>query len=307
MSESSPIGLVYALGALCLWSTSPFFFLAMSRHVSAFTTNLTRLLLATLFLIAGCTAQSAWLGVWPAALIPGFKASLYLALSGVAALAVGDHFMYRSLFTAGPERTALILLLSPAITAALAWISMGETLSSAQILGMVLVLAGVALTIWKTGKAEKSGVSPHVIRDSIASAACLGVGSMLARQAFFIEPSVNPLVGTAIRVGSGALVLLIAARYRGSLNSALRSVRPPMVAKNLLGGVLTGPVLGMLFFITAMKFQPAGIVTTITFMSPLLIIPIGMIRFGTRLDLKTLGGGAVALGGVILLGLNSRS
>jgi len=279
----------------------------MSRHVSAFTTNLTRLLLAALFLITACAVQSAWLGVWPAAIMPGFKASLYLAMSGVAALAIGDHFMYRSLFTAGPERTALVLLLSPAATAALAWISMGETLSLAQILGMVLVLAGVALTIWKSGKEKNIGITGSAVRDSILSAACLGVGSMLARQAFFVEPDANPLVGTAIRVGSGALVLFIVARYRGSLNSAIRSVQPRVVAKNLLGGVLTGPVLGMLFFITAMKFQPAGIVTTITFMSPLLIIPIGMIRFGTRLDMKTLGGGAIALGGVILLGLNSRS
>ena len=127
---------------------------------------------------------------------------------------------------------------------------------------------------------------------------------MLARQAFFIQPSASPMAGTAIRVSAGALALVLVARYRGTLRSAFQSVREPVLLRNLAGGVITGPVLGMLFFVGAMKLQPAGIVTTITFMSPLLIIPIGMLRFGTRLEPRALLGGAIALGGVVLLGLN---
>jgi drug/metabolite transporter (DMT)-like permease len=103
------------------------------------------------------------------------------------------------------------------------------------------------------------------------------------------------------------LVLASFAGLRGWLGTAFTAARNPQVARRLLAGTVAGPVGGMLFYVAALKYQPAGIVATITFMCPLLIIPLGTWRYGTRLGLKVLLGGAVALAGVVFLGWDPGS
>jgi drug/metabolite transporter (DMT)-like permease len=59
----------------------------------------------------------------------------------------------------------------------------------------------------------------------------------------------------------------------------------------------------MLCYIGALKSAPAGIVTTITFMAPLIIIPVGAKLYGTRITAATVLGTALSLAGVAFLGL----
>ena len=68
-------------------------------------------------------------------------------------------------------------------------------------------------------------------------------------------------------------------------------------------GILFGPLLGMLCYVAALKSAPAGIVTTITFMAPLLIIPIGAFVYGTLISAAVVLGTCISLAGVALLGI----
>jgi drug/metabolite transporter (DMT)-like permease len=58
----------------------------------------------------------------------------------------------------------------------------------------------------------------------------------------------------------------------------------------------------MIAYIAALKYAPAGVVTTITFMTPLIVIPLGAWRYGTRIGAWMVAGTAVSLAGVLLLG-----
>ena len=295
------LGILLALGACVLWSLSPFFFTSTGRRIGPFATNLLRLLLATVLLAIACAVQWIFLPRIP---LPGWHASEFLVLSGVVGLFVGDIFLYQSLFKVGPERTSLLMTLSPAVTAALAWIFLDERLSLEQLLGMAMVLGGVAGAVWpkKFPHPEKKAGS-HVL-DGILAAVIQGFGSILARQAFLVETDLSPVFATTVRVGAGTVAILLAAIVTGRLIPALRKTRDPALAGRMLGGTLTGPVIGMLFFIGSLKYLPAGIVSTITFMTPLLIIPLGAWRYKARFTGQVLLGGAVALVGVALLGWN---
>jgi drug/metabolite transporter (DMT)-like permease len=128
-------------------------------------------------------------------------------------------------------------------------------------------------------------------------------GTVLAREAFLHQPGLDPVSATTIRVGSGAVALWSYARALGPLGGALGAWTHPNMLRVLAAGTLFGPFLGMLCYVSALKFAPAGIVTTITFMAPLLIIPAGAVFYGTRITLATLCGTALSLAGVALLGL----
>lgn len=301
MIPNHGFGIALSLGTCFLWSLAPFFFVSPGRRIGPFATNLARLLMASVMLAALCVVY--WISR-PGVPFPGMGACALLALSGISGLALGDHFFYRSLSELGPERTSLLMTLSPVITACLAWIFLGEKLSSEQLLGMALVLGGVVAATWPKKLPGEKGANWGTAWNGIVSALILGVSTVLAREAFLRSAELSPLYATAIRIGSGALALMLIALASGSFKPALKKASDPGIAIRLLAGTLLGPVVGMLCYIAALKYQSAGVVTTITFMTPLLIIPLGAWKYGVRLGRRVLFSGLAALAGVALLGWN---
>jgi drug/metabolite transporter (DMT)-like permease len=302
---NSPVGLLLACAALVLWSLTPFFFTATGRLIGPFATNLLRLFIAFPVLLLACGLQFLWIG---ADGFPAARAVFLLAFSGALGLGLGDLLLYRSLFRVGPERSSLLMTLAPAVTAATAWIALEEFLSPAQLAGMTLILAGVLAAVWKRA-AGASTTGPAESRwrgaaNGVAAALCQGFGSVMAREAFLSDAALSPLYATTVRVGAGAISIALIARGRGVFLPGLRSLRAPRVLKPLVLGTVAGPILGMTCYIAAMKYQPAGIVTTITFMTPLLVMPLGAWYYRTRIPGGLLAGAAAAVAGVILLGWN---
>lgn len=310
MAETA--GLLLAGAALVLWSISPFFFTGTGRLIGPFATNLLRLLFAFIALVAIVAAMRAF---GHAAPMPGLAAWIWLGASGVVGLTVGDAYLYKAFVSVGPERTSQIQTLAPAATAAIAWVALREFLSGPQILGMALILGGVLMATTSAARNSRMAALGNTPDTRAAKAAAAGiwaaiwsalfqaVGTVLARQAFKSQPDLDPVLATAIRVGAGTAALWGYARWLGPIKPALGSWREPRALKLMAVGVLFGPLLGMLCYVAALKSAPAGLVTTITFMAPLLIIPIGAVAYGTRVTAASVWGTALSLGGVALLGL----
>ncbi len=301
----------------------------MGKRVGPFSTNLLRLALALVFLIVLVAIRTLWGWEIPP---PQPAAWFWLATSGIVGLAIGDAFLYRAFVTVGPERTSQIQTLAPAATAAIAWVCLKEYLTMGQLAGMGLILAGVFMatssaargkTAWLAAEAQAEaailpvGAAPdgasagekpgsYLWTGAMAavwSALFQGLGTVLARQAFLGQADLDPLVATTVRIAVGTTVLWAYARTLGPLGQTLGDWSRPKVLRLLVAGTLFGPVMGMLCYIGALKFAPAGIVTTITFMAPLLIIPIGAKLYGTSITTATVWGTALSLAGVALLGL----
>ncbi|MDB5106919.1 MAG: protein of unknown function transrane [Fibrobacteres bacterium] len=330
MTESR--GLLLALAALVLWSISPFFFTNMGKRVGPFSTNLLRLALAFALLLLLLLFRSL-LGT--DLRLPVAAAWFWLGTSGVVGLAIGDAFLYRAFVTVGPERTSQIQTLAPAATAAVAWICLKEYLTVGQLAGMGLILAGVFLATSGAARGRKTALLSAEARSEAAdlpdeaaagngspggggkpggylwngamaavwSALFQGLGTVLAREAFLAHPDLDPIVATTIRIGAGAVVLWAYARATGPLGPILGGWTHPKILRLLLAGTFFGPLLGMICYVSALKSAPAGIVTTITFMAPLIIIPVGARLYGTRITAAAVWGTALSLGGVALLGL----
>lgn len=319
------LGLAFAFSALLCWSIAPFFFSAAGRRIGPLATNMLRLGLAaaglTLVLIARLLA-----GASPG--LPQAGGVAWMIASGIIGLSIGDAFLYRAFVTVGPERTSQIQVLAPAATALLAWLALGETLTPRQIAGMALILGGVfaATTYAATMKRRRRKAAEEVVAyaadagpvpsgnpnpahgfgsgawAALWSALFQGLGTMLARKAFLSEADLDPGVATLIRIGAGAAALWTFAALKGPLPKGVGSWKFPPTLWFLCIGTLFGPLAGMSFYVAALKSAPAGIVTTITFMVPLLIVPIGARVNGTPVGKAALAGTVVSLAGVILLG-----
>jgi drug/metabolite transporter (DMT)-like permease len=321
-------GLLLALATLVLWSISPFFFTNMGKRVGPMATNLLRLALA-FAVLGGLLLARIALGSSPA--MPHAAAWLWLAVSGVLGLAVGDAYLYKAFVSVGPERTSQIQTLAPAATAAIAWVVLKEYLAFGQTAGMALILAGVFLATTSAARrktaalaaeaAEGAGMPVEAMdaeaprggtpgkrpwagtRAAVWSALFQAMGTVLAREAFRGQADLDPLLATLIRIGAGMVALWAYARARGPLGPVLGGWKDAKVLRLLAAGTFFGPVLGMLCYVSALKYAPAGIVTTVTFMAPLIIIPVGARLYGTRITTAAVWGTALSLAGVALLGL----
>lgn len=316
LTSPTAIGLLLALAALVFWSLTPFFFAATGRLIGPFATNLLRLSLAAPVMAGACVVFFFADG----GDLTGFPAPanvVVLAASGILGLAFGDLFLYRSLFRVGPERSSLLLTLSPAAAALIAWFALRETLSPAQLGGMALILGGVMFAVWTPAAAPQTGGKAgapssgtpaqgfwYGAAAGMTAAACQALSSVMARHAFLAEPGLSPLYATTVRLAAAAAMMLVIARFRGVRFAGMRTaLRTPRVWPRLLGGTIAGPIAGMTCYIAAMKYQPAGVVVTITFMTPLLVMPLGAWRYGTRIGYRASLGAAAALAGIVLLGL----
>jgi len=134
----------------------------------------------------------------------------------------------------------------------------------------------------------------------LASAMCIGLGSVLGRQAYRVRSDVplDAVAATVVRVGFAAIVLWSFALLRGHAGRTVAFLKDGAVRQRLAWGTLLGPIVGMLGFVGALKFAPAGLVSTLISTSPLVILPVVAVKYGVRIRAAVVCALIVAVAGV---------
>src|SRR5687768_7571258 len=99
-------GVILSLFTAAAWAVAPMAFASAGRRIGAFRVNLLRIAIATVvlslilaLLLAIGIAVPAWRPV-----MPRTEQVMWLAISGVCGMAVGDAMYYSSLILLGPRR-----------------------------------------------------------------------------------------------------------------------------------------------------------------------------------------------------------
>ncbi|MBN2188962.1 MAG: DMT family transporter, partial [Chitinispirillaceae bacterium] len=292
----SNLGVFLALSASIFWTATPIFLASAGRRIGAYHVNILRLVMSgtTLALIAGvylfCKGNGAAFRI-PA---PAF---MWLTLSGFAGLVLGDTLYIYALATLGPRRTTLTITLAPIVPVVIAWVFIGEKLGWPVLAGIALIIGGIAYTAaYENGPEEEAenhepGIfSIKGMAVAVAGTFFHGSGAVLARQAFLSAPEIDPVTATAVRVVSSAVIMGIVAVCTGHLFKAARRLQSPPVLLRITLGTFSGPVIGMIFYISAFKYTAAGIVTTLSGLSPVLILPVIALRYRVPIRRKAIAG-----------------
>lgn len=301
------LGMILAFSASIFWTFSPIFFAAAGRSIGSYRVNVTRLIMAGLIL--------GLIGVIYLPFAPGGnpleisrQASLYLVLSGFFGLVIGDMFYLKALTMIGPRRTTQLITLAPIIPVIIGWIVLDERLSWNLLLGIALIIGGIAFIVFheqvpnQAATAEPGFFSAKGFLIALVGIVFHSLGAIMARWAFIEAPHLDPIAATIIRVVSSALIIMLVALVRNDLTGAVRSLRTPGTLSRLAGGVLAGPVIGMIFYVSAFKFAPAGVVSTLSGFSPVLILPVIAIRYRVNIKTAVIVGAAVTVLGASIMG-----
>ncbi|MFD1796374.1 DMT family transporter [Paracoccus aurantiacus] len=293
-----PVYELAAIGAAISWAVTGLMVAPPLNRLGAFAFNFyrqsfTALVLALIVGIGGLWHGSTWAQVGP------------LILSGFIGIFVGDTVLFAAVARLGPRRGGALFALNAPMAAILGWVVLGENLRPVGWLGVALCAVGVGMAV--LGRPGRSGDhSFEAVRGHIGTGVLLGliaalaqaVGSLIARPV--MEQGFDPFTGSMIRVTTAAFFL--------SLLCALpiRVVKPQgkldlRLFVLLAGSGVVAMVIGMSLLLFALQGGKVGIVSTLSALSPVFILPGLWIITGARPSATSWAGAVIAMIGMALI------
>ena len=296
------IGEAAALFTSVCWSFSAIGFTKSSQQVGSQITNRVRVLLALLALLL----INAILYGQPIPLHAGTSRWLWLGISGIVGLSLGDAFLFQAYREIGPRLGLLLLSLAPIFGAGIAWVFFGQSLSLLQITGILVTLGGifwVVLVRPEEGNEQAHKVTGRGVLFGILAALGQATGLVLSQQG--MTGNFPPFAGTLIRMIAAVATLWILAAFQRQVGVSVDSMRNhPGVLGWVAFGALLGPVIGVSSSLLAVQHAEIGVASTLMALPPVLMLPISYFVFKERFGWQAIAGTLVAVVGVALLFLS---
>jgi drug/metabolite transporter (DMT)-like permease len=292
------IGELAALDTSFLFAMTAFIFTTTGRMIGSQATNRIRLTFALVYLVV----LNVILFREPLPFSAESSRWLWLSLSGVIGLSLGDAFLFQSLISMGPRLGTLLLSLAPIFGSIIAWIFFGERLSPLQITGILLALAGIG---WVVLSHKEPPNTPHGhTRRGVLFGVLAGlgqaVGLVLSKQGMFGDFS--PFQANAIRMLAAVIFIWVWTALEGKTGTTFTALREkPQVIRLLAIGAFTGPVLAVSLSLLAVQHAEIGVASTLMALSPVIILPISYFVFKEKISWQAILGTVLAIAGVAIL------
>ncbi len=270
-----------------------------SQQVGSQITNRVRVLLALLALLL----INAVLYGQPVPLHAGTSRWIWLSVSGIIGLSLGDAFLFQAYREIGARLGLLLLSLAPIFGAVIAWVFFGQALSLLQMAGIVVTLGGifwVVLVRPEEGNEQVRKVTGRGVLFGILASLGQATGLVLSQQG--MTGDFSPFAGTLMRMIAAFVTLWIMASLQRQAGITVESMRRhPKVLGWVAFGALFGPVIGVSASLLAVQHAEIGVASTLMALPPVLMLPISYFIFKERFGWQAIAGTVVAMAGVAVL------
>lgn len=293
----SHVGEIAALTTAICWTLTAIAFESAGKRVGSLSVNLIRLFFA-FALLSIFTYFTRGLALPTDATGTNW---FWLLLSGMIGFVIGDLFLFQAYVEIGSRISLLIMSAVPPITAVMGYFIMGERIKPLGILGMLVTISGIALVILSRNSSDKKVKLAHPARGLLfAFIGALGQAFGLVFSKFGMG-DYNPFAATQIRIVAafiGFIAVITIGKRWGEIANAFKDKG---AIRNISIGAFFGPFLGVSFSLLAVQHTATGIVSTITSISPILIIPASIMIFKEKVLSKEILGAVISIFGVVLL------
>jgi drug/metabolite transporter (DMT)-like permease len=296
-----------ALLAAVIFSWTSLFFTTAGQRLGVTTVNLLRLPGATLCL--ALTHLVIFGRLWPEGLDP--MDQLWLGISGVIGLALGDSALFKAFTMVGPRRSMTLMALAPVFTVILAWGLLGEHLGLWAMLGIVTVIGGVIIAT--LGRENSGGQFSRLPRKTLQVGLLLGlvaslgqgVGSAFAKlgmiEAGAAGGGVDPLGATLVRLSWATAAYWLAVLPRQKIGLLKERLADRRGVQALAVAILAGPFISVWISLVALKNTEAGIAQVLLGTVPIFVVLPSWLVYKDRPTILGLLGIVVAVAGGALL------
>ncbi|MCD4672930.1 MAG: DMT family transporter [Anaerolineaceae bacterium] len=288
------------LVAIC-WALTSVFFAAAGNQVGSLVVNRMRLLFASVLLIAAHLVLTGQAFPWQAE--P--ERWLWLGLSGIIGLVLGDAFLFQAFVQIGARISILIMASVPVISALIAWLFLGERLAWLEFGGIFITVTGIALVVYDhqngshANRPENKKVYFQGIFFAFLGAIGQSVGLVLQKKGGGDFPAISSVL---IRVSLAAITLWsIALLQKKAKFSLLQCFGNKTVLRSIAMGTLVGPFAGIWLSMVAVQAAYVGIASTLMALTPIIMLPIAFFVYKEKISKMALIGTFVSLAGVAII------
>jgi drug/metabolite transporter (DMT)-like permease len=292
----STIGMTAALGSAASWALGSVLFKRISAKMSPMAMTLAKGVLACIFLaiVAILYRQFA---------LPGKTELLFLTLSGLLGIAVGDTLFFAALSRLTPLVLVLFMMLGHVATAALGVVILGERPPFLVWVGLACVLAGVGTVLCEDIMRDKSEAKNQLagyLFGALAMA-CFSSSIIIAKPALESVPTVQ---GTLLRMVAGTIGILLVGAGLRRLGGWLTPLASPREFASFCGATAVVTFGGFWLSLVGIKYCAVAVANTLGATEPLFTLPLTWFVLRDRVRIAQIVGTAVSVAGIIIVYLN---
>jgi drug/metabolite transporter (DMT)-like permease len=240
-------------------------------------------------------------GTW----IPNFvepERWVWLGISGILGLVIGDAFLFQAFVLIGPRLSMLIMAFVPVMSTILATIFLNQILSALQLFAIAVTVFGIAWVVW-----ESNDNNDQIERNVFLQGSLLAFGGAIGQALGLITSQKGlsgdyaPLSGSLIRMLVAMLAMWTIAALRGRLKSSVQALREKKALQTILAASVVGPYLGVWLSLVAITLAPVGIASTLMALTPIILLPLGRWFFKEHFSSRVVLGTVTAFVGVAMI------
>ena len=299
------IGELISIGVAFSWTATALLSEFGSKRLGNLTLNVLRMGLALVFSLV------LFMIVIGNPLPPGASAEAagWMLLSGVVGYVIGDFCLFQCYIIIGSRYGQLFMTLAPLAAALMAWITLGQQMTSMSILAMLITLAGIGISVLGRGEHHKVGLKLPLngVLFAIGAAMCQGIGLVLSKIGMdHYEATANmpewlvPFSANFYRCVAGIIGFTLLLYFRKGLDPLREAMHDKKGLAVAMATTVFGPFVGVGFSLMAVQYTAAGIASTLMAMTPIIILLPSYWLFHQKITWRAVAGAVISVVGVSL-------
>ena len=298
------IGELISIGVAFSWTATALLSEYGSKRMGNLTLNVLRMALALLFslvLFAIVVGSPLPVGITSQALG-------WMLLSGLVGYVIGDFCLFQCYIIIGSRYGQLFMTLAPLAAALMAWVSLGQQMTSMSIVAMLVTLLGIGISVLGRGEHHKVSLKLpfNGVLFAIAAALCQGIGLVLSKIGMDHYDTTQmpawliPFSANFLRCIAGIIGFSLLLYFRDGFTPLREAMydRKGMIAA--IATTIFGPFVGVGFSLMAVQYTNAGIASTLMALTPIIILLPSWWLFRQPITWKAVIGAIISVVGVSL-------
>lgn len=204
----------------------------------------------------------------------------HIVISAIIGIFMGDSALFVTMKRMGPRRTSILFATNAPMTAVISFFVFNERLSPAQMVGCAIVLAGVVLAIIFGTTANQHHQWEQVkgnlvlgVVMGLTAAFCQALGTLVIKPV--MESGADPVTTSALRVAVASVFLISYGWIRQGSQQACQYEKPTIgLVLWIAASGFVAMALGMTLVLFGLAQGEAGIITTLSATTPVMILPL---------------------------------
>ncbi|HWY99253.1 MAG TPA: DMT family transporter [Bacteroidia bacterium] len=303
------LGYLTAFLAMFVNSLSNFPFTDAARKWGSVALNHYRLVIAFIVLTVLCMIMDK-LSIKDLFAGPSLNQYIYIGLSGILGLAVGDYFGFHAMSILGARISSIFNTIAPGATLLFGFLLLNEDINLIGIIGIAVSIGGM---IWFLTSGKSKNDKSHLLKHGsvrkgiffgILAGLCQGFHIVIAKKGFAdASYAITPLHITWIRVFAAMVAYYLFTFSRGRLKQDVIVVvreGKDIITKVTLA-TIWGLVLSIILVMWSMTLCKVAVVQTIISLVPIVVVPMAYVFYKEKMTVKSIIAATVSVAGVFVL------